>query len=401
MTDATLPGFHWEGFVPARFSHLSDTQFLIELAPDPAKAPRCRHCRQPCTQVHDTTPRRVRERDLFEYRVWLEVPVRRLRCPRCGVAREWLDWLAPHARITQRLQQHIEVLLTLLPIKHVSQLTGLHWHTLKTIDKVRLARDLRTPDLSQVRYLAMDEFALYKGHRYASVVMDTERTQVLWVGEGRSRAAIRPFFEWLGEHCQHIEAVAMDMNSAMDLEVQAHCPQARVVYDLFHVVAKFGREVVDRVRVDQANGLRHDKPARKAVKRSRWLLLRNRENLREEQAEQLKTLLALNEPLMLVYIMKEQLKRLWFAKSVRAARWRFTHWYRLALASGLKPLMHFARCMKPYAEGIIASARYRLNTSVLEGINNRIKVIKRMAYGFRDSDYFFLKIKAAFPGVPR
>jgi transposase len=324
-----------------------------------------------------------------------------VRCSRCGVATEQLTWLAPRARITRRFQQHVEVLLTLLPIKHVAQLTGLHWHTLKTLDKQRLARDLPTPDLSQVRYLAMDEFALFKGHRYASVVMDAERTQVLWVGEGRSREAIRPFFEWLGEHCQHIEAVAMDMNSAMDLEVKAHCPGARVVYDLFHVVAKFGRQVIDRVRVDQANQLRHNKPARKAVKRSRWLLLRNRNNLRQDQSAQLEELLALNQPLMLVYIMKEQLKGLWYAKSERAARWRFTHWCKQAMGSGLKPLSHFARCLIPYAEGIIASASYRLNTSVLEGVNNKIKVIKRMAYGFRDSDYFFLKIKAAFPGKAR
>lgn len=174
----------------------------------------------------------------------------------------------------------------------------------------------------------------------------------------------------------------------MDLEVQAHCPRAQIVYDLFHVVAKFGREVVDRVRVDQANLLRHDKPARKVVKRSRWLLLRNPENLKGNQAKQLKALLELNEPLMLVYLMKAQLKELWYAKSPRAARWRFTRWVKQAHASGLEPLIRFARRLKPYAEGIIASATDRLNTSVLEGVNNRIKVIKRMAYGFRDSDYF-------------
>ena len=401
MAHTTFPGFFWEGFQPSRFTVLSASHCLIELEPDPDIAPRCRHCQHPCHHVHDTSIRRIRDRDLFEYRVWLEVPVRRLRCPRCGVSRESLDWLAPHARITRRLQQHVEVLLRLLPIKHIAQLTGLHWHTLKRLDKARLARDLTEPDLSHVRFLVMDEFALFKGHRYASVVMDAERTQVLWVGEGRSRQAIRPFFEWLGEHCLHIEAVAMDMNTAMDLEVRAHCPQARVVYDLFHVVAKFGREVIDRVRVEQANSLRHDKPARKVVKRSRWLLLRNRDNLKQEQSAQLEQLLALNQPLMLVYIMKEQLKGLWYARSEQAARWRFTHWMRQAMASGLHPLMHFARCLKPYAEGIIASARYRLNTSVLEGVNNKIKVIKRMAYGFRDSEYFFLKIKAAFPGKAR
>lgn len=401
MTDATFPFTSWEGFLPRHFRRLSASECLIELIVDPATSARCSGCDQPCRLIHDSTMRTIRDRDLFEYRVWLKVPIRRVRCPRCGVTREALSWLAPRARITRRLQCHAEVLLSLLPIKHVAELTGLHWHTLKTLDKARLAREMPEPDLSRVRYLVMDEFALYKGHRYASVAMDAERTQVLWVGEGRSREAIRPLFEWLGEHCQHIEAVAMDMNSAMDLEVQAHCPKAQIVYDLFHVVAKFGREVVDRVRVDQANLLRDDKPARKVVKRSRWLLLRNPENLRDDQAKQLKALLALNEPLMLVYLMKAQLKELWYAKSPRAARWRFTRWIKQAHASGLEPLIQFARRLKPYAEGIIASATYRLNTSVLEGVNNRIKVIKRMAYGFRDSDYFFLKIKAAFPGKAR
>lgn len=401
MGDATFPSSGWEGFIATRFVPLSDSECLIYLVPDPQVLPRCPGCRRRCPLIHDTTRRRVRDRDLFEYRVWLEMPVRRVRCPRCGVGREALSWLEPRSRLTNRLRQHVEVLLTLLPLKQTAGLTGLHWHTLKTLDKARLARDLPEPDLSRVRYLVMDEFALFKGHRYASVVIDAETRQVLWVGEGRSREAIRPCFEWLGPHCQHIEAVAMDMNTAMDLEVQAWCPKARVIYDLFHVIAKFGREVIDRVRVDQANQLGHDKPARRAVKRSRWLLLRNPENLKSEQAGELKALLDLNQPLMMVYLMKAQLKELWYARTERAARWRWTRWFNMAQASGLAPLIRFARLLKPYAEGIIASATYRLNTSVLEGMNNRIKVIKRMAYGYRDSGYFFLKIKAAFPGNPR
>ena len=167
------------------------------------------------------------------------------------------------------------------------------------------------------------------------------------------------------------------------------------------VVAKFGREVIDRVRVDQANQLRQQRPARQVVKRSRWLLLRNHANLSAEQALQLQELLAANTPLMTVYVLKTQLKELWYAPSEREARRRWTHWYRLAMDSGLKPLIVFARRLQPYLAGIVASARYHLHTSVLEGMNNRIKVIKRMAYGYRDSDYFFLKIKAAFPGKAR
>jgi transposase len=162
--------------------------------------------------------------------------------------------------------QWIESLVRLMPIQHVAHLLGLHWHTVKAIDHQRLKREVTEPDKCRIRRLVMDEFALLKGHRYATVVIDADTQQVLWVGEGRSRAAVRPFFEWLGpEACAQIEAVAMDMNTAMDLEVHHYCPKARVVYDLFHVVAKYGREVIDRVRVDQANQLRHGKPARNVV----------------------------------------------------------------------------------------------------------------------------------------
>ena len=247
--------------------------------------------------------------------------MRRVICPSCGVGRERIDWLLPHARLTERLRRHAEVLLQLMPIKHVSHLTGLHWHTLKQIDKERLTRTLPAPDPASLRYLAMDEFALFKGHRYATVVINAENRQVLWVGGGRSRRDIRPSFAWLGHHAQQIKAVVMDMNSAMDLEVKEHCPQARVVYDLFHVIAKFGREVIDRVRVDEANRLRQDKPGRQVIKQSRWLLLRNRGDLQDHQRVRLDELLAANHSLMLVYLMKEQLKNLWYAPSEKG---RFT-----------------------------------------------------------------------------
>ena len=248
----------------------------------------------------------------------------------------------------------------------------------------------------------MDEFALHKGHRYATVVMDAQRMRVLWVGEGNSREAIRPFFALLGEEgCRQIEAVAMDMNTAFDLEVRQHCPNAEVVDDLFYVIARFGREVVDRVRVDQANALREQPAARRIIKRSRWLLLRNRDNLVGEQGVRLDELLAANTPLSTVYLLKTELKELWFAPSVRAGAQRWKRWYRMALNSQLPPVIQFAKRLRKYLRGIIASAIYPMNSSILEGVNNRIKVIKRMADGFRDSAYFFLKIKAAFPGKAR
>lgn len=392
----------WEGFTIESFAQIDPQSLLIRLKPADDYTPCCSGCSQHSLAIHDVSIRRVRERDLFQYRVWLELPVRRIRCVTCGPRLEHIRWLSGRQRLTASMVNWVESLVRLMPVQHVAQLLGLHWHTVKAIDHQRLRREVSEPDRRGLRRLIMDEFALFKGHRYATVAIDADTQQVLWIGEGRSRAAVRPFFEWLGpEACSRIEAVAMDMNTAMDLEVQLHCPQARVVYDLFHVVAKFGREVVDRVRVDQANQLRHDKPARKVIKRSRWLLLRNRQNLKDEQTLKLEELLQANQPLMTVYVLKDQLKDLWYAPSEHEARQRWQTWFSLAINSGLAPVQQFARRLRGYVEGIIASAAYRMNTSVLEGMNNKIKVIKRMAYGYRDNDYFFLKIKAAFPGKAR
>ena len=175
----------------------------------------------------------------------------------------------------------------------------------------------------------------------------------------------------------------MDMNTAFDTEVKKHCPQAEVVYDLFHVVARYGRDVIDRIRVDQANLLREDKPARKAVKQSRWLLLRNRDNLKDGQAVQLQEAAA-NQPLATVYVLKDALKDVWYAPA-----------YERVGDAGEPGCDMLAR--RPRAAATLRSqpaqirARHpcqcslHMHTSVLEGVNNRIKVIKRMAYGFRDS----------------
>ncbi len=391
----------WPGYDVVACSHSVEKNLTLTLEPRAADLPRCGRCQQPSPLIHDRRIRLVRDRDLFDQRVQLRLPIRRVDCLTCGRVTEHISWLAPASRLTRRLCSWVETLLRFMPISHVSQLTGLHWHTIKTLDKRRLQAAFGTFEPGDVRRLVMDEFALHKGHRYATVIMDAERTRVLWVGLGNSRKAIRPFFEQLGERCQQIEAVAMDMNTAFDLEVKQHCPQAEVVYDLFHVVARYGRDVIDRIRVDQANALRHDKPARQVVKQSRWLLLRNRENLKEDHAVRLQELLAANQPLATVYVLKDALKEVWYAPSVREGWRRWRIWLRHARESGLAPLQRFARNLQRYARGILASARFHMHTSLLEGVNNRIKVIKRMAYGFRDADYFFLKIKAAFPGKMR
>ncbi len=375
------------------------THVWITLTPLSGIARHCGGCGRRVEAIHDVTYRWVRDVSILGAETWLWLGRVRVACPRCGPKVEALDWLAPYSRLTRRMAENVVRLCQVLPIKHVAEYLGLTWDTVKATDKAYLQETLGPMDLSGVDQIVMDEFAIQKGHRYATVIVEPSTKRVLWVGRGRGREDIRPFFEQLGvEGRQRLKAVAMDMNPAYEEEVRYQCPLVQIVFDLFHVVAKYGREVIDRVRVDEANRLREDKPARKVVKGARWLLLRNRENVKSEDRVKLDELLQANHKLATVYVLKDDLKHLWDYFYEGAARRFWLQWYNRAVRSRIEPLKKFARRLKEYLPGILAHCRWPLHTSLLEGINNKIKVLKRMAYGFRDDDYFFLKIRAAFPG---
>lgn len=362
----------------------------------------CSGCGAATVAIHDLEERRIRDLPAFEHRVELIVPRVRVACPACGPKLERLAWLAPYARVTQRLAESVGRLCQVMAIRHVAGYFGLDWKTVKDLDRRHLERTLGPVDLDGLEVIGLDEFALHKGHRYATVIVEPVRKRVLWVGRGHGRADIRPFFELLGPaRCARLKAAVMDMNAGYEREVKAHCRHAVVVFDLFHVVAKYGREVIDRVRVDRANALCHDRPGRKIVKGARWLLLKNRDSLRPGEDVQLDELLAANHDLFVVYVLRDALKDLWDYRHPGYAARAWRSWYRKARRSGIPPLRRFAQKLRPYLPGILAHCRYPLGTNLIEGINNKIKVIKRMAYGFRDEAYFFLKIRAAFPGVGR
>lgn len=374
---------------------------VVRLRPVLGRERECSGCGARCVAIHDCEERRVRDLPIFEIPVELIVPRIRVACPNCGAKVERLGWLEGYSRVTQRLANSAARMCQVMSIRHVGRFYRLAWTTVKRIDFRHLQRELGAVELGEVTVIGMDEFAIQKGHRYATVVVEPSRKRVLWVGRGRGREDVRPFFELLGPAgCARVQAAVMDMNAGYAEEVRARCPQADIVYDLFHVVAKYGREVIDRVRVDEANRLRQDRPARQLVKGSRWLLLRNRENVTQEGDRiRLRDLLAANRALFTVYVLKDDLKALWDYRRPGYALRFWQQWYRRAMRSRIAPLKAFARRLKPYLPGILAHCRWPLGTNLIEGINNKIKVIKRMAYGFRDDAYFFLKIRAAFPGI--
>ena len=372
---------------------------VITLAPIEGALPFCSVCGENGGRLHVYATRRVRDLNLAHARVDLVVPTRKLRCANCKTIRtEGHSFLSPYRRYTLRFEQAVADLCRHLPIKQVAEHFDLDWHAVKEIDKRRLEREVGTPCYDGLRLLAVDEVAVHKGHTYLTTVLDLETGRIVWVGKGRSESTLAGFFEELTpQQRESIEAVASDMAAGFRNAVEKACPRAALVYDFFHVVAKYSREVVDVVRLAEAK--KQDEAGRKLIKGSRYLLLKNAPNLLGSQRKALNELLAANQTLNTVYVLKDQLKRIWDYKHPTWARKALDQWCALAHASGVPALATFARKLCRHEKGIVNHCRYPIHTGRLEGINNKIKVIKRQAYGFRDDAYFILKIKGAFPGT--
>lgn len=400
-----LLGDGWHGYelvgVRREPTRSGGEQVMLQLVPVESSGA-CSACGQFVDEVHDYSWRYVRDLPILGSRTILVVHRRRLRCPDCGPKLEALSWLHPYARVTRRFAESVARLCSVAAIKHVAEHFDLNWHQVKEIDKRVLADQLGPIDLSGVSQIAIDEFAIHKGQSYATVIAEPATRRILYVAKGRERTSIRPFFEVLGpDGCARIEAAVMDMWRPFRDEVRAWCPNVEIVFDLFHVLQNYAKEVVDRTRVDIANQLKHDLPARKVVKGSRWLLLHHRSKLDIEQRVTLDELLIANKDLMTVYVMGEDIRHLWALRDPDHARHFFLGWLERARASGITQLTRFAEKLAEHLPGIVAHAQHPLSTGFLEGMNNKIKVMKRIAYGYRDTDYFFLKIRAAFPGIPR
>ena len=383
---------------------------VLVLQPKAGHPKRCSQCGEIVEKIHDVSERRVRDLPIGEWDTWLVFPRARLQCPRCGPTVEAVPWLDRYQRMTTRLAEKIARLAQVMPIKQVAAWFGVGWDTVKQIDQRALAQQLGAAEdhLDGIRRIAIDEFAVRRGHRYATVVLDLDRKRVVWIARGRDQEALRGFLTALGPtRCALLEAIAVDMWKPYAAELRVHCPQAALVYDLFHIVAKYGLEVIDRVRVDETNRLAKAggqgavRDARRVIKGARWLLLRNKRTLKTRaERVRLRDLLRANRALFIVYVLKDDLKRLWQYRS-RAAALRFwKEWRRRALRSRLPALRKFTTMLERHLDGILSHCRYPINSGMLEGCNNKIKVLKRIAYGYRDEAYFFLKIRAAFPGIP-
>jgi transposase len=258
-----------------------------------------------------------------------------------------------------------------------------------------LQRNFARPQLKKLRRLAIDEIAVRKGHRYLTVVLDLESGAVVFVGDGKGKKALEPFWKRLRSSRAKIEAVAIDMSPAYEAAVRKNLPKAVLVYDHFHVMKLFNH-TLSTLRRELYSQMK-DQTTRDVLKGVRWLLLKNPEHLREDkdEKERLAQALAFNEPLATAYYLKESLReQFWNCHDYAEAERFLDEWLAEAKASGIRLIVGMALTLERHRPGLLNYCRYRISTGPLEGTNNKIKTLKRQAYGYRDQEFFKLKIMA-------
>jgi transposase len=276
-------------------------------------------------------------------------------------------------------------LLQFMTVQDVSGLFRISWGTIKNIDKEYLQKHYSKPVLKDVEMIAIDEFAVQKGLKAG---------RVIYVGQGRAEESLDKFWKRLSHSSARIKAVAMDMWVPYINAVLTHLPEAKIVFDRFHIF-KLMNTAMDEVR----RALYHDEAFlnnRKVIKGIRWLLLKKAENLNEEKDERahLEQALEINKPLAEAYYLKEELTQLWLQNNRKKADKFLNSWTKRARATTIVELRKFANTLLSHRSGILNWFDYRISTGPLEGFNNKIKVLKRKAYGYRDMEYFALKIYA-------
>jgi transposase len=327
--------------------------------------------------------------------VFLVLHLRALKCRDCGAKRqESRDVSEPRKSYTKQFANYVLDLTKKMTILDVARHLVVGWDLVKDILKSNLEKRAKRRSWRKVRRIAIDEIAIRKGHDYMTVVLDLDTGQVLYAEEGKDHTCLKAFFRRLRRARAKLEAVAMDMSEAYIKAVAEYWPkEVAIVHDHYHIVAGMN-EVIKKIRREEQDRLEGED--KKILKGARYLLLYGREKLAEKKPEKLARLdeiLAANETLNKVYLLKEELRLFfWGQESKDDARKFVENWIEEAISLNRKPLTTFAKTVESRIDQIISWYDHPISTGPLEGTNNKIKVLKRVAYGYRDAKFFALRL---------
>jgi transposase len=343
---------------------------------------------------YDHKAHRVRDLSCGDRRIYLVLELRRVACRSCcKVKQEKLDWLANCPFFTKRFAFHVGRRCRDSSIRAVALEMHLDWKTVKMLEMQYMEEQLRRLGTPAPKVIGIDELSIRKGHTYRIVVSDLLRRRPIWFGgAGRTAADLDQFYSWLGiDKCKKVRLAVMDMWKAFRASTKHNAPEAKILFDKFHVLRHLG-EAIDKVR--RAEYKRLSGKERQFVKGQKYTLLSRRRNLTSSGRASLKVLLSANKRLNTAYVLKESFGQLWGYRTERGARRFFDNWRDALKWQRLKPYEKFAAMIERHWSGVAAYCHpeNKVALGFVEGLNTKIRVLQRRAFGLRDEEYLRLKV---------
>jgi len=362
------------------------------------RGPRCGGCGRLGPGYDCSGARLWRHLGIGDLKIWLRYAPRRVNCRRCGVRTERVPWADPASRFTHDFEELAAYLVRATDQTAVTHLLGIAWRTVGAIIGRVVGRRLDGGRLRGLRRIGIDEFSYRKRHRYLTLVVDHDRGRVVWAGPGKGAEAVSGFFRALGKDgCAALETVTMDMSGGYQKALAEYAPQAAVVFDRFHV-QRLASEALDAVRREQLREQRGT-PEGRALFRSRFSLWKNPWNLDARERRRLKAIERSNRPLYRAYLLKESLARALDYRQEWRARRALKEWLGWASRSRLPAFVKLARTIRKHLEGILAYVGERLTNGIVEGINTRLRMVARRAFGFHSPQALIAMLYLCCGGV--
>lgn len=356
------------------------TELIVDVRPS-ARSPFCSGCGYRCARLYDSRERFWRHLDAVGLQVTLRYRLRRVDCSRCGPTTELVPWADHGSAFTRSFEDVVGYLAQRTDKTTVSDMMNIAWRTVGNIVERVVARIAPRDLLDDLTLIGVDELSFRKHHKYITIVTDHVSGRVVWAAEGKSAETLRAFFRALGqERAARIEAVTIDMSAAYIEAVTEMAPQARIVFDRFHV-QRLAHDALDEVRRSQVRELK-GLPEAKALKKTRFALQKNPWNLSQPESERLAEVQRRNVPLYRAYLMKETLAATLQGRQVNVARNRLLEWIDWTARSRLEPFAKVGRTIKKHLEGVVAYVASGLSNGRAEGMNGKVRAITRRSYGF-------------------
>jgi len=352
----------------------------------------CPKCGKKRRKKEEEYEREVRDLDVAGRKVTLYFPQYKIHCTHCGYrGMEELDFVDEYSRCTVRFEEYVAALCERMSLKGAAGIAGIHWEAAKRIDKKYMRKRLEGLELTSPTRIGVDEVAYARRHKYLTVVRDVDASRVIWVGEGRRKETLDEFFRnFLGSaKTARIRLAVIDMWDPYIASVRESCPVAEIVFDKFHI-AKKANEALDCVRKQEFADACRDE--RRRMKHKRFLILRRNDALDDEQREDVDCLMKRNKTLYKSYLLKEQLSSILDEPRLDVAVGRLGRWFRNVKKAGIPQFEKLVKTFRNYLYGILNYFKHRVTNAASEAFNNKIGLLKRIAYGFHDLEYFKLKI---------